>query len=798
MPKILRRCFVYPALLLTSLAIIAIGGCYLLLRSSLPDMSGEVTLNQLSAPVTVRFDEHGIPVINANTRIDAVRALGYLTARDRLFQMDLMRRKNAGRLAEIVGQVAVDSDVAARVYGFGRVAKAVVAKLPAEHKRYLDAYADGVNSFINQAHALPFEFTILGYQPEPWQAQDSILVILGMFDMLTSWSEQEERMLSVMAKNLPPEITAFLTPDTDRFTDSLLGSAPSFRPAKPIPVAALEKVLATRATTVAKLTNTVQPHAFIAGSNAWVVSGTKTQDGRAILANDMHLALSVPNIWYRCELHYPSVHAAGVFLPGTPILVSGSTSHIAWGSTNLTGDFLDLVSIDVNPENPDEYQVDQHWQAFGHVLENIVVKDAQPQTIDVKTTVWGPVAHQSLLAKPVAIHWTALDAENINIGLFDLEQTETLAAAIKIVNQAGGPQLNFLLADNSGQIAWTIMGRIPKRFGIDGSVSHSWADGKAGWAGYVDGDDLPSEINPPEGILVSANNRRLGTEYPHVIGHQFVNGYRAYRITQRLKQMQELNEWSMFELQLDTEIEYEAFYHQLALTVLSPKVLEQQPELRELRESLLAWNGRADTDSLGFALLQQFHNLLAKTVFTPFLAACKKADKNFNYSWLYIDTPLQAMLTEKIPQLLPDPDHYPDWDAFILGQLKQSAQQLKAKYPDQKLSELTWGKAHKVHFAHPILGNIPLLGTYLNMPEVEVAGCRGCVRATSPGFGASERLVVSPAHLDEGILHMPGGQSAHPLSPYYRDQQNAWVKGLVIPLLAGKSSQTLILKADAN
>lgn len=794
----IRSFLIYPVLLLLSLVIIGIGVCYLILRSSLPPMTGEVALKKLSAPVTVTFDQHGIPAINANTRADAVRTLGYITARDRLFQMDLMRRKNAGRLAEIFGQAVVESDVAARIYGFRQVAKTVVAKLPADHKRYLEDYAEGVNSFIEKANALPFEFTVLGYQPEPWQAEDSILVVLGMFDMLTSWSEQEERMLSVMEKTLPPEIVAFLTPDTDRFTDSLLGSSESFRPAKSIPVAALEKTLTPRSTGVSKLANVVHLRDFVVGSNAWVVSGTKTHDGRAILANDMHLGISVPNIWYRCEMNYETVHTAGVILPGTPLLVAGSNTYIAWGNTNLTGDFLDLVSIDINPENPDEYKVANHWQHFEHFTENIIVKDAQTQKIDVKGTVWGPVAKQALLNKPIALHWTALDAENFNIGLLDLEQTETLEQAVKIVNHVAGPQLNFLLADNSGHIAWTIMGRIPNRFGIDGSVSRSWADGKVGWDGYVDAQDLPREIDPAAGILVSANNRRLGKEYPHVIGHQFVNGYRAYRITQRLKQMQEINEWSMFDLQLDTEAEYYAFYHQLALKVLSPKVIEQQPELQELREYLLAWNGRADINSLGFALVEQFHELLAENVFTPFLAACRKVDKNFRYSWLYIDTPLQSMLTEKIPNLLPEPDKYRNWDAFILAQLKQSAQQLKAAYPDINLSELTWGKINEAHFAHPFSTVMPLLSHLLDMPKDQLAGCGGCVRAAGPDFGASERLVVSPAHLGEGILHLPGGQSGHPLSPNYSDQQNYWVKGLPIELLARKSDQKLVLKPDVD
>jgi penicillin G amidase len=187
-----------------------------------------------------------------------------------------------------------------------------------------------------------------------------------------------------------------------------------------------------------------------------------------------------------------------------------------------------------------------------------------------------------------------------------------------------------------------------------------------------------------------------------------------------------------------------------------------------------------------------------KNVFTPFFSACRNIDKKFEYSWFYSDTPLQAMLTEKPPRLLPDPVNYRDWDGFILGQLKQGAQMLKVKYPDTALSGLTWGKVNTAQYRHPFSGANPLLSRLLDMPADELAGCGECVRVAGPGFGASERLVVSPAHLDEGILQMPGGQSAHPLSPYYRDQYSYWMQGLPIDLLAGKPKHKLVLKPDAD
>jgi penicillin amidase len=790
----IRKIILYSSLGLASVVAIGIGSGFWVLHNAMPQLDGTVKLERLTAEVQVHTDGHGIPAINAANRVDAVRALGYVTARDRLFQMELMRRKSAGRLAEIFGGMALDSDIKARTYGFHREAKAIWEKLPPVHQQYLQSYADGVNSYIAESGKLPFEFTALGYRPEPWTSEDSLLVVLGMCENLTAWEERGERMLSVMEKTLPDSAMRFLTPDTDFYTEQLQKQAESLRPAPAIPVEALAAALAHQPPDNVPLAQLVQQSDLMAGSNAWAVSGKLTWDGRAILANDMHLGISVPNIWYRIELNYGDVHAAGLTLPGTPLLIAGSNRHVAWGATNLSGDFLDLVRLDINPANPGEYRVGEQWQRFDEYPETIVVKGGEAKQIVVKQTRWGPVANQSLLDQPVAIHWTALDADAANLNLFDLEQSETLEQAVKIVNSSGGPQLNVLLSDDKGRIAWTLMGKIPKRFGNDGLASRSWADGSVGWNGYVEPGDLPRIIDPPEGILVSANDRRLGKNYPYVIGHQFSNGYRAYRITRQLTQMPKIGEWAMFDLQLDTESEFYVFYQQLALNSLTPEAIAAQPNLAEARDYLLAWDGRADAGSLGFALLVEFRKQLIGTVFTPYLAASRQADKNFSYAWTYIDTPLQALLNEKLPQTLPDAAHYRDWDGFILGQLKHSIQLVQARQPGVALMELNWGRLNKVKQAHPFSKALPVLSDLLDMPGEALPGCAFCVRAAGPDFGASERLVVSPGHFEDAILHMPGGQSGQPLSPYYRDQQNYWLKGLPLPLTAGKPEHLLLLR----
>lgn len=785
----IRRFVGYGGLGLLVILAIAVSACFWVLYQPLPQLDGAAKLEGLSAEVRVQTDSHGMPVIHASRRIDAARALGYVTARDRLFQMDLMRRKSAGRLAEIFGEKALESDIKARTYGYNRQAQAILAKLPKEHSHLLEVYAEGVNRYIRESGKLPFEFKVLGYRPELWQASDSVLVMLGMCENLTVGSERFERMFSVMEKALPDDLLRFLTPDTDFYTEQLLHQAESLRPAQAIPIDSLANALTHRNDDSKPLAQLAQPLDLMIGSNAWAVGGNKTWDGRAILANDMHLNLSVPNIWYRVELDYGDVHAAGLILPGTPLLVAGSNRHIAWGETNLSGDFLDLVRLEVDAGHPGQYKQGDHWLPFEELPETIGIKGGKVRQITVRQTVWGPVSNQPLLDQPVAVHWVALDVDAMNMGLFDLEESETLDQAVKIVNHAGGPQLNVLLADEKGHIAWTLMGRIPKRFGLDGLAARSWADGSVGWNGYVEASDLPRVIDPPEGILVSANDRRLGKSYPYVIGHQFGGGYRAYRIHQQLSQMDEVSEWSSFNLQLDSKTDFYDFYHHLALSSL-----KADAESDDMRHYLLAWDGRAETGSLGMALLVEFRKQLIESVFSPFLADCRKLDPHFSYAWTYIDTPLQALLRQKPHQLLPDAAHDADWDDFILRQLKISLERLKAQHPGVDLMQLNWGRQNKVNQLHPFSKALPLLGYILDMPKQPLPGCGQCVRAAGAEFGASERMVVSPGHFEEAVLHMPGGQSGQVLSPYYADQQKIWLNGLMLPFLAGKPEHVLLLK----
>ena len=779
--------------LLSIILLVVVGvGIFLImkLRASLPVRDGERQVEGLDFPVTITSDRFGIPTITAQTRRDAALALGYVTARDRLFQMDLLRRRAAGRLSEIFGKAAIETDKRQRVIGFNRVASKIVAQLPNEQKQSLAAYTAGVNAFIQQMGTAPLEFLLLRYRPEPWKAEDSILVALNMFQML-SFSDDEERMVSIMEKSLPPEVVAFLTPDTDSYTQVLVGGSDSHRPIQPIPVEALASIRRDPKQDGVRAAKLVQPTDFDVGSNNWAVDGSKTVDGRVIVANDIHIGLSVPNLWYRASLRYGNVKTAGIVLPGVPATIIGSNGHVAWGLTNISGDFLDLVQLEINPENPDEYKTPSGWRRFEVVDEQINIKGGKHVIHPVKLTIWGPVSQTSLMGKPVAIHATAQQPDAVDVGLLEMNEAKTLEDGLDVMNHFGAPPLNAVVADVNGRIGWTYCGRIPLRKGFDGSTTKSWADGSIDWDGYIPPSELPRVIAPPEGFIATANNRTVGKNYPYTIGHNYAISYRACRISQRLNAMERVTEQDMFQLQLDTRCDFYEFYRQLALSVLTEGVIADDLHLSDAHKHIAAWDGKAEVDSVAFGLLVRFRKVLAEDVFEPFLALCQEADGNFLYTWRNMDVPLQMLLTEKIAETLPDPEHYQDWEGFIVSKLEQSVEQLCSEYNCKSLDRLTWGKIHRPRISHP-LGFIPVLGRFLNMPENPLPGSDSCVRSSR----ASDRMVVSPGHDADGILHIPCGQSGHPLSKNYKDQHDYWVRGESLPFLSGRTTHTLRLEPN--
>jgi penicillin amidase len=761
------------------------------LQFSLPDEDGDHVLPDLTATVEIDFDTHHIPKIHAANRRDAYEALGYAHARDRFFQMDLSRRSSAGRLAEVFGASAVKADMRSRIMGLEHVATAVIERLPAEQRDVLVAYSAGVNKAVSDMRTLPFEFAFLGYRPDPWRPEDSVLALLGLSAQHSNGTFQE-RTASVMRRTLPAAVVEFLTPDGNCYNEALAPRAPSRCSAESAaPFDEIAQVL--RSADKRKSSGLVVAPGAPQGSNGWVVGWQKSRNGRAMMANDMHLPLSAPGIWYRAELQYGSSHLWGLTIPGVPLLVTGSNGSVAWGFTSIEGDFTDLVRIESGAD-PTKYRTAQGEFLFRTHKETINVSGGSAQELLIRETIWGPVSPEKLLDDDVAIHWTVLDPAATNLDLLNIDRIANVREALPLFHHAGGPPLNVLLADSAGNIAWTIMGKIPKRSGMTGLFSESWTDERRGWRGYFSDEEVPSVVNPPSGFLVNTNNRMLAAaEFEPEIGHDFSGGFRAWRVTEWLRGRSSLAEDDMLSLQLDTSTEFYRYYQALALRVLNSQTGDNG-DMSQVRRYLEAWDGRADVDSLGLPLIVEFRDELIEAVIAPIVSRCREVDSTFQYAWSGVDGPLQRIIDSAREDLLPDRDAYRNWPAFIASVLDKSARRLAERSGVPSIDTLTWGKVNRVEIFHPVMGGVRLIGQFFNMPVTPLPGCVECVRFAVSQVGASARMVVAPGYEEAGILELPAGQSGQFGSPYFDDQEASWAAGLPAAFLAGKSIHRLTLR----
>lgn len=778
---------------------------YYQMRASLPQLDGTAALPGASAPVIVARDALGVPTLRAASRADLARALGFLHAQDRFFQMDLLRRRAAGELAELFGKPALGVDKETRIHGFRALARQVLERCSPVEKDLLESYAAGANAGLAALHKKPFEYIALRADPAPWRAEDSVLVIYAMTLDLQDAGNGHERSLTTLRDVLGERPLAFfapvLTPDDAALDGSTAPLAPIPFPSD-IDLRPTAKSASTTPAVFAPLAQFAPPAPdFLPGSNSFAVSGAHTASGAALLANDPHLGLSVPNIWYRAVLEWsdPAPHRlVGVTLPGLPFLVLGSNGHIAWGLTVSFADTADLVTIAVNRVDHSLYKIPGRDDLIPieKRTDTIRVKGSDPVTVESSWTVWGPIIAQDDKGLPIANHWLAYDPAATNLHFIQLETAATADEAVAIAHRSGIPAQNFLVADSAGRIAWTIAGLLPNRVGFDGRLPVAWNYGDRRWDGFLPPDKYPTVTTPADGRLWTANNRILGGPALGLLGDfGYAAPARAAQIRDDLAQLlaptAKISPSDLANIQLDDRAVFLGPWQKLLLGTLTPAATGDKPARAELARLAGQWEGHASTGSVSYRLVRAFRTRVSELVLAPIFASCVEAYPEFSWRNFQYEPALRQLLREKPAHLL-NPA-YASWDALLLAAADDVISDLKKQ--GVPLAEATWGARNTAQIDHPLGRLLPRwLGGWMNMPADPLAGDANMPRIQSPAFGASMRLVVAPGHEAEGLFQMPGGESGHPLSPYYRAGHDAWVHGQPGPLLPGATEHTLTLQ----
>jgi penicillin amidase len=798
--------------LLVILVAAAAGWFYFQLRASLPQLDGPATVAGLGARVTVTRDSLGVPTIQAGNRADVARALGWLHAQDRFFQMDLLRRRSAGELAELFGPAALPLDRATRRHGFRVLARKILGQLPPDQRALLEAYTGGVNAGLAALGAKPFEYFVLRATPAPWQPEDVLLVNFTMWLDLQDESGRYEHTLMTLRDQFGPEALAFFAPLLTPADAALDGStAPAAPPPGPhtIDLRLRPKTSALPARLPAAQLAGIFPaiprdSAADIGSNAFALAGPHTFNGAGLLANDMHLGLAVPNIWYRASFEYPGHKITGTTLPGTPVMTTGSNGRVAWGFTVAYADTGDLIAVEMVAGSHSLYR------APGYDLplqieqrkDTILVKGGEPVAVEYPWTIWGPIVGTNDTHHPLAYHWTAYDPAAVNVNLVEMEDATDVTAATAIAHRAGLPALNLVAADAAGQVAWTIAGFLPKRVGYDGRLPTNWAFGDRRWAGYLQPGEVPAIITPGgpapsvaltnEGRLWSANQRAVGGAALAALGDGgYARPARAAQIRDTLLGLEHARPSALFAVQLDERALFLAPWQKLLVASLTPAAVAQKSSRAELRALAAKWEGHASIESVSYRLVRLFRGAVMTRIFTPIFAPCVNADEGFDWTRLNLETAAWTLLREKPIHLL-NPA-FTSWDDLLVAAADDVVTSL-----DQQgvpLARATWGQRNTARIRHPFSRSLPAwLTNWLNLPADQLPGDTDMPRVLGPATGASERFVVSPGHEAEGIFHMPGGESGHPLSPYYRAGHAAWVHGEIAPFLPGPAVHSLMLQ----
>jgi penicillin amidase len=778
------------ALGLAAAIVVVAGGLWWLVRRPLAQLDGRITLAGLQKGVVVDRDRHGVPWIRASSLGDLLEAQGYVTASDRLWQMDLLRRAAAGDLAEIFGPAALEEDRERRRLGLQQAAEAAAASLDAGDRQMVDAYARGVNLYIERhRHNLPLEFRLLRYRPRRWTATDTLLVTAYVYELLTStWKEELDR--SRVTARVGPQRARDLYAVDSPYDHILVGGEGTETEGDENSQATTEPAAVPSLVNVAEKTGgTSDPPAApawlkaqallgalpselgaVLGSNNFAVSGALTASGKPLLANDTHLPLSVPGIWYIDHLTAPGWNVEGFSIPGVPLVIIGHNDRIAWGFTDDLADVQDLNIESFNPRSPLQYRVDGKWAEAAVRDETIHVRGRADVHLRVVTTRHGPVVYQQG-NKGYALQWTALEPGGLGLAFPLIGRAQNWQQFLDVMRQIRGPAQNALYADVDGNIAFVVAGRIPIRKKGNGAVPVPGDTDAYGWTGHIPPDQLPQVVNPPSGILATANGRVVGPGYKYWFTDRWAPPYRTARIYQLLQGRKNLRAADFDAIQDDVvSLPDRSLAGQLLAA--SKKHPPADPEARKLVLRLDGWDGRAVSDSVATSFLYYTREALLKDLLRPYLG-----DDIRQYDWWRDVVFLGNVLRQRPARWLPR--DYANYDALLAAAADQGVARLRAIWGPRE-GDWRWGRVNSLELQHP-LALRGALRWFLNVGPVAHDGSAYTVDAIRGGFGPAMRFVADLGNFDNSFMEVTPGESGQYGSPNYRDEFAAWIAGRGIP-----------------
>lgn len=745
---------------LIAIGIILFGFANAYINKSLAQVEGTIELTALENEVTVITDENGVPHINAENTHDLYLAQGYIQAQSRMFQMEMSRRQASGTLSEVVGAVSLDHDKYFRTLGLRRAAEASYDVYTDEGKQVLQWFADGVNAYIQQAeseNSFPIEFTLMGSKPAEWTPIDSLTIGKYMaFDLGGHWERQAFNYYAL--NNFEEEKAYELFPKHPENKPTIIGEGE-------LDVASV-------------FDKAVIPNAFN-GSNNWVVSGEKSKSGMPLLANDPHLGLATPSIWYQMHLETPEINVSGVIFAGVPGIILGHNEEIAWGVTNTGPDVQQLYLEKRNPDNPDEFLYEGEWEEADVIDEPIEVKDGETIDYQVVETRHGPIisdfANESAKDTVMSLRWTALEATTELEAILEINQASNWDEFEKGLEKFLSPAQNFVFASKDGTIAYKANGNIPiYEDGEDALLPLEGWNKENDWKGYIPFDELPTVVNPEKGFIATANNKIIGDDYPYHISNVWAQPYRYERIAEVLAAGDELTAEDMQALQMDQmNLQAREFIPMFAEALNGVDLASDEEKALEL---LSDWDYE-DKASAAQPLI--FHHWFDEIESILYEDAIPEDVMDLFGS--------RGQTTDEIVRSGNDSIWIQEnggYEDVLHSALKNTIDHLTEEYGDD-LSAWKWGNYHQVQFPHPLSSVNPVLSFFFNNEDpIPVGGSSVTPMATSydaetgiVDHGASWRYVIDTDDMAKSYHIVGPGQAGHFKSDWYHDQMNDWVDG---------------------